>query len=386
VEKIVDTDVIRKHSALVKIPGFIVNAVSEAPLGVHPFSLFGSGIPKFKAYGQDTDFLMELHRAYKDNKLDDWLQKWVIECPTHEDYLNKIGNQRIKALKGIATKEAVYDEVPPAITQFKSPTINGMGKALSPHLTSKGIVDGETMMSVVLAREIVRSVQKSGHRTILIGGGSRTLGGWIAYYLLKDERYDIELIIGNGQIGCMPQRGEGIMASVALMRSATMLTDVITTHGVIVGGKNNKCLAVLGAGQIDPYGNINSTKGFDGQFLVGSGGANDSLNAQEVFVVIEQSRNRFIENLPYITCPGNQVSTVISTMGVFRKTGPKEKLSLVACFPNPDLPTLEERIKHIQDHCGWLLKINGPVEEIAEPNDYELQLRQWFLFPPSSQM
>jgi acyl CoA:acetate/3-ketoacid CoA transferase beta subunit len=184
----------------------------------------------------------------------------------------------------------------------------------------------------------------------------------------------------------MPQRGEGIMASVALMRSATMLTDVITTHGVIVGGKNNKCLAVLGAGQIDPYGNINSTKGFDGQFLVGSGGANDSLNAQEVFVVIEQSRNRFIENLPYITCPGNQVSTVISTMGVFRKTGPKEKLSLVACFPNPDLPTLEERIKHIQDHCGWLLKINGPVEEIAEPNDYELQLRQWFLFPPSSQM
>jgi acyl CoA:acetate/3-ketoacid CoA transferase beta subunit len=386
VEKIVDTDVIRKHSALVKIPGFIVNAVSEAPLGVHPFSLFGSGIAEFEAYGQDTEFLMELHRAYQDNKLDDWLQKWVIECPTHEDYVNKIGSQRIKALRGIATQEAIYDEVPPAFTKSGRPAIHGKGKALSPSPASKSITDGETVMSVVLAREIARSVRESGHRAILVGGGSRTLGGWIAYYLLKDEGYDVELIIGNGQIGCTPQRGEGIMASVALMHSATMLTDVITTHGVIVGGRNNKCLAVLGAGQIDPYGNINSTKGFDGRFLVGSGGANDSVNAQEVIVVIDQSRNRFAENLPYITCPGNQVSTVISTMGVFRKTGPKEKLSLVACFPNPDLPTLEERIKHIQDHCGWSLKITDPVEEIAEPNDYELKLRQWLLFPPSSQM
>jgi acyl CoA:acetate/3-ketoacid CoA transferase beta subunit len=375
VEKIVDTDVIRKHSALVKIPGYMVNAVSETPLGVHPFSLFGSGIPKFKSYGQDTDFLMELHRAYKDNKLDDWLKKWVIECPTHEDYLNKIGHHRIKALKDIATKKAVYEEVPPTITRLKSPAI-----------PSKSIEDGETMMSVVLVREIVRSVQKSGHRTILVGGGSRTLGGWIAYYMLKDEGYDVELIIGNGQIGCTPQRGEGIMASVALMRSATMLTDVITTHGVIVGGKNNKCLAVLGAGQIDPYGNINSTKGFDGRFLVGSGGANDSINAQEVIVVIDQSRNRFVENLPYITCPGDHVYTVVSTMGVFRKAGPKEKLSLVACFPNPDLLTLEQRVKHIQDHCGWPLKKTDPIEEIVEPNDYESQLRQWFLFPPSSQM
>jgi acyl CoA:acetate/3-ketoacid CoA transferase alpha subunit/acyl CoA:acetate/3-ketoacid CoA transferase beta subunit len=386
VEKIVDTGVIRKYSALVKIPGLMVNAVSEAPLGVHPFSLFGSYIGEFKAYGQDTEFLMELHRAYKDDKLDDWLQKWVIDCPIHEDYLNKIGSQRIKALREMATKEAVYDEVPPAISPLESLPIHGAGKTPSPHIASKSTIDSETMMPVALAREIVRSVLKFGHKTILIGGGSRTLGGWMAYYLLMNEGYDVELIIGNGQIGCTPQRGEGIMASMALTRSAAMLTDVITVHGVIVGGKNNKCLAVLGAGQIDPYGNINSTKGFDGRFLVGSGGANDSVNAQEVIVVIDQSRNRFAENLPYITCPGNQVSTVISTMGIFRKTGPKEKLSLVACFPNPDLPTLEERIKHIQDHCGWSLKITDPVEEISEPNDYELKLKNWFLSPVSSRI
>jgi acyl CoA:acetate/3-ketoacid CoA transferase beta subunit len=69
-------------------------------------------------------------------------------------------------------------------------------------------------------------------------------------------------------------------------------------------------------------------------------------------------------------------------MGVFRKTGPKEKLSLVACFPNPDLPTLEERIHHIQNNCGWPLKIADHIEEMAAPNDYELQLRNWFLSSP----
>jgi hypothetical protein len=71
-------------------------------------------------------------------------------------------------------------------------------------------------------------------------------------------------------------------------------------------------------------------------------------------------------------------------MGVFRKTGPKEKLSLAACFFDPNLPTLVKRVKHIQDHCGWDLKMADPIEEIPEPNDYELKLRHWLLSPYSS--
>jgi acyl CoA:acetate/3-ketoacid CoA transferase beta subunit len=161
-----------------------------------------------------------------------------------------------------------------------------------------------------------------------------------------------------------------------------MLTDSIMTQGVFVEGRNNKCLTVLGAGQIDPYGNVNSTKTSQGQFLTGSGGANDAANAQEVIVAIDQSRNRFVQNLPHLTCPGDRVSTVVSTMGVFRKTSQKEKLSLVACFPDPSLSTLEERIRRIQDNCGWPLERTDPIEEMAEPNDYELQLKHWLLSRP----
>jgi acyl CoA:acetate/3-ketoacid CoA transferase alpha subunit/acyl CoA:acetate/3-ketoacid CoA transferase beta subunit len=372
VEKIVDTDSIRKYSSLVKIPAHVVNAVCLAPLGVHPFSLFNAGGIKFAIYGQDDPFLMELHLAGQERKLDDWIKRWIFDCPTHEDYLNKLGEHRIKTLKESAAQNTVCDDLPQSVAESLLPP------------RSKKTYDQETMMLIALAREIVKSVWKSMHKTILVGGGSRAIAAWLAYYLLKKEGYTVDLMIGNGQIGYAPQPGESIVQSMAVMRSATMLTDSILTQGVFVGGMNNKCLAVLGAGQIDPYGNLNSTRTLDGEFLTGSGGANDAVNAQEVIVVMDQSQNRFVEHLPYVTCPGHRVSTVVSTMGVFRKTGPKEKLALAACFSDPHLTIMEERIKRIQEHCGFPLKLVDPVEEMAGPNDDELQLKDWLLSPPSS--
>jgi acyl CoA:acetate/3-ketoacid CoA transferase alpha subunit/acyl CoA:acetate/3-ketoacid CoA transferase beta subunit len=373
VEKIVPTDFIRKYSALVKIPSFVVSAVSITPLGMHPFSCPDPGISDFESYGQDIDFLNELHRASKDNqKLEDWIRRWVVECPTHEYYLNKLGGHRIRTLKEKGTKDILCDDFPSKFTN------------ISQDLVPQESIDQETMMLIVVAREVIRSVWKSGHRTVLVGGGSRSIAAWLAYYQLKNQECEIELIIGNGQIGYTPKRGESINQSIAVIRSSKMLTDTIMTQGIFVGGKNNKCLSVLGGGQIDRYGNINSTTTLDGRFLVGSGGANDAVNAQEVIVAIDQSRNRFVEKLPYITCPGNRVTTVVSTMGVFRKMRAGEELYLVACFPNPQLSTLEEKIKHIQNNCGWPLRLANNVEEVSKPTQLELELRHWLLSPPSS--
>jgi len=44
VEKIVPTEFIQKYAALVKIPSYAVQAVVEAPLGLHPFSMANPGI------------------------------------------------------------------------------------------------------------------------------------------------------------------------------------------------------------------------------------------------------------------------------------------------------------------------------------------------------
>ena len=119
--------------------------------------------------------------------------------------------------------------------------------------------------------------------------------------------------------------------------------------------KRSRCLSVLGAGQIDQYGNINSTKTGSGKFLVGSGGANDAVNAREVIVVLKQSKDRFAEKLSFVTGQGNAVTTVISTMGVFRKENPGGILRLEGCFPGTWAPDLEEKIKLVESQCGVAL-------------------------------
>ncbi|HEY78699.1 MAG TPA: hypothetical protein G4O09_06265 [Dehalococcoidia bacterium] len=362
VEKIVPTDYIKKYAALVKIPGHIVKAVSVAPLGVHPFSLAHPGIGDFNAYETDTEFLQDLHRAFADNqKLDDWIKEWVIDCNTPEDYLNKLGRRRVKNLQKITFKAAER--------------YNMSAAAPSPEAE----YSQEEMVLIAAAREITRCIMESGHRVALVGAGSWGMAGLLAYHQLLAQGYQLDLITGNGQIGYEPQSGPLGAQSVGVVYSAKMLTDTVTTHGVFVGGRNSKCLSVLGAGQVDRNGNLNSTKTADGQFLVGSGGANDSANAREVIVILNQSKDRFPETMSYVTCPGDRVTTVISTMGVFRKPAGKGELRLAACLPDPALASLEDEIKQVQDNCGWSLKLADRVEEVSHPTPDELKLLRWLV-------
>jgi acyl CoA:acetate/3-ketoacid CoA transferase alpha subunit/acyl CoA:acetate/3-ketoacid CoA transferase beta subunit len=361
VEKIVPTEFIRKYSALVKIPGYIVNAVCVAPLGLHPFSLPNPGITDFDPYEKDIDFLNDLHEASTNSHaLDGWIKEWVADCATHQQYLDKLGHDRMVSLKE-KSKDSRSKVLSTSIPQFES----------------RKEIDSDEMMLVAIAREVMKSVRTYGHRMILGGGGSRGIAAWLAYYQLKASGCEIELITGNGQIGYTPLPGESILSSEAGVRSSKMLCDTIMTQGVFVGGKNNKCLSVLGAMQIDKYGNINSTMTSKGQFLVGSGGANDAMNAREVILALDQSKDRFVETLPYITGRGDAVTTVVSTMGVFKKTSPQEELCLVACFPSVQSTSLREKIKEVQDRCGWTLKLGSHVEEISKPSQEELGVLRW---------
>lgn len=76
------------------------------------------------------------------------------------------------------------------------------------------------------------------------------------------------------------------------------------------------------------------------------------VNAHEVIMFIEQSKKRFVEKLPYTTCPGDRITKVISNMGAFTKSRGQNKFSLNACFPDPDFPGVDDRLKHIQENCG----------------------------------
>jgi acyl CoA:acetate/3-ketoacid CoA transferase alpha subunit/acyl CoA:acetate/3-ketoacid CoA transferase beta subunit len=368
VEKIVPTQFIRRFAALVKIPSYMVSAVCVAPMGLHPFSIPNPGIDDFEPYEKDVDFLVELSKASKGGSLDAWIDEWIMGCATHRDYLNKLGAARIRSLKE------------------RSRAIGGASS--SPPLTHSGYTPGDydpkQMMLIALGREIVKSVVEREHKVVLAGAGAGSTAAFMAYFQLKPKGYEIELLTGNGQVGYTPVPGESILASEAGVRSCKMLSDTIMTQGVFVGGKNNRCLSVLGAGQMDKYGNINSTVTSTGQFLVGSGGANDVLNAQEVIMALDQSNERFVESLPYVTGRGHAVTTVVSTMGVFRKPNPEEELYLVACFADGGATSLEEKIEKVRQYCGWPVKLGPQVEEVPGPSREELQLLQWLISSPGA--
>ena len=99
VEKIVDSNFIRRHSYLVKIPGYLVRAVVELPFGAHPSALyvpesFGGG------YAEDYDFIVEFREAARrEETLEKWIDEWVLGV-NHEKYLEKLGFERLLYLMG----------------------------------------------------------------------------------------------------------------------------------------------------------------------------------------------------------------------------------------------------------------------------------------------
>jgi acyl CoA:acetate/3-ketoacid CoA transferase alpha subunit/acyl CoA:acetate/3-ketoacid CoA transferase beta subunit len=359
VEKVVSTEFIKKYAALVKIPSYAVNAVAPAPIGLHPFSLANPGISDIDPYEKDVDFLNVLYEAsISAHALEDWIKEWILHCEDHEHYLEKLGEKRVADLKGKSRRaKSAFTPVRP-VQHDADPEF-----------------EPREMMLIALAREILRSVDEHGHKLILAGAGAAATAAFIAYYRLKSAQF--ELGTGNGQIGYTPVPGESILASEAGVRSSKMLTDTIMMQGVFVGGGSNKCLSILGAGQMDKHGNINSTKTSRGKFLVGSGGANDALNACEAILCLDQSRDRFVDTLAYVTGRGDAVRTVVSTMGIFRKPGPQDEFHLIACFPGSHGQSLQERIKEIRNHCGWDLKTAPVVEEVPKPSPEELQLLRW---------
>lgn len=93
VEEIVPRATVRSDPNRTMIPGLIVSAVCPVPFGAHPSYAQGY-------YDRDTDFYVSWDEVSRDaGTLDGWLREWVLETPTRESYLEKIGQDRLDALR-----------------------------------------------------------------------------------------------------------------------------------------------------------------------------------------------------------------------------------------------------------------------------------------------
>ncbi|PIU60964.1 MAG: hypothetical protein COS84_11705 [Armatimonadetes bacterium CG07_land_8_20_14_0_80_40_9] len=360
VEKIVSTSFIRQHSHLVKIPGSIVKAVVEVPFGAHPGGISNTGLREFEHYAEDYDFLVDFRKQAENEKtFSDWIKEWVLDCPNHKDYTKKLGEKRVLHLKGRAHQDAWRYE----LNSFE--------------LSLKKEYNPLEMMTVVAGRRIREKIKENKYRYLLAGIGNSNLAAWFAYYTLKEEGETVELIAELGFYGYEPRPGDPFIFNFANIPTCKMTTDITNIIGVLVGGQGERCIGSLSAGQVDKYGNFNSTKVGEMLYLVGSGGANDvACCAQEVALVIPQSKMRFLDTLPYVTGIGNNVSILVSHLGVFEKI--EGELTLSGYFPSSKFSSPKEIIDNIKSKCSWELKVSKNLEEVPPPTEEELRLLRLF--------
>jgi len=92
-EEIVDTDVVMRDPNRTLVPAFRVSAVVEEPWGSHPAPMAGY-------YDMDWPYHAYYEKETRTEALfQDFMKKWVYGTKDRRDYLNLLGEERLKALR-----------------------------------------------------------------------------------------------------------------------------------------------------------------------------------------------------------------------------------------------------------------------------------------------
>jgi glutaconate CoA-transferase subunit B len=153
-----------------------------------------------------------------------------------------------------------------------------------------------------------------------------------------------------------------------------------------LGHPKLRTVAFLGAAQIDPFGNLNSTAIGDYHHpksrLPGSGGAADAASlASAVIIFMQHEKRRFVEKLDYFTSPGwmsggdsrsragyarGGPMAVVTNLGVLKFDDESKRMYLAEYYP-------ESSPQEAADQTGFDLDLSRAVPGQA-PSDRELEV------------
>jgi acyl CoA:acetate/3-ketoacid CoA transferase alpha subunit/acyl CoA:acetate/3-ketoacid CoA transferase beta subunit len=365
VDRIVSPPYINAHSDDLLVPGSRVLALVKLPYGAHPSPC--RGIAPHLGYAEDDQFLLDFRTASKDlTRLDAWIQQWVLTV-NHDQYVARLGTSRLRGLTKRAAPDAWLRE-----TRRRMREIN-FGAPPNP----------TEQMVVAMAQICAEQIRARGYHTILAGQGTSNLAAWLAYYLLAKEGCDVDLMAEIGLYGYAPRPPQPLIfnfANIATCKGVCSALDVLGIH--VTGAQRESCIGLLGAGLIDEYGNVDSTCIPDLKvWLLGSGGANDVLSgAAEVIVCCPQDIRRLWRQVPYVTGPGDRVTTLVTTKGVFRRADPAEPFRLEAVLPSVDAPSqsLDAIVQEIRQSTGWDVHTAPTITRVALPEQEVLRLLRLF--------
>jgi acyl CoA:acetate/3-ketoacid CoA transferase alpha subunit/acyl CoA:acetate/3-ketoacid CoA transferase beta subunit len=364
VERIVSTREIRALSRLARVPAHAVRAVCHVPFGAHPYGFNDPGVAGLASYVEDEPFVVAALAASRDpGTFRAWIDEWVLGVRDHEEFIAKLGEPRLKGLT-----RATFPE--PRAEDFLAAAASG-----EPASPTEAQV-------IVAARRLRSAVAARGFQAVLAGVGLSNLAAWVGARNLREDGVDIELMAEIGLFGYNPRPGEPFIFAGCNVPTNKLLTDVQSVLGTYVAGPGTRSIGMIGAGEIDRTGAINSTYTADGRFIVGSGGANDVLSAaDEVIVTVSQQPTRLVEKVHYVTCPGDRVRTIVTDLAVFDRDADGEFV-LTALLPaaGEDDAAAVQRVREL---TGWEFRAATKPEREPEPSARDLALLR--AFDPKSQ-
>jgi glutaconate CoA-transferase subunit B len=240
----------------------------------------------------------------------------------------------------------------------------------------------------------------SGAREINDGDVVYTGTGWptVAFWLAKlTHAPNAILWHEQGVMRDVPCPEGDILDSQVVHHRATVMGRALVLNGIAANGHIHK--GYLGAGQVDRYGNVNST--VIGDYLhptyrfPGSGGANEVISfCRQTVIILAQKRQRFPEKVDFITSPGyldgepNQrekiglppgtgPSAVVTDLGVYHFVNGEMILSSY----HGDLGVT---IDDVRREVGWDIKAVANVAVTEPPNEDYLRLLREVVDPKAT--
>lgn len=168
------------------------------------------------------------------------------------------------------------------------------------------------------------------------------------------------------------------------LRGATQCGEMTAVMGLLQQGRVDA--GFLGAGEVDRFGNLNTTWGYrhkEMQRLPGSGGACDiSCLARRTVVLLAHDRGRLCDRVGHITSPGfgtgngwrraqglpqnSGPAAIITTLGVLR-FGHNGEAYLASVHPGVS-------VEEVLANTGWPLRVADELVETPAPTDEELRV------------
>jgi glutaconate CoA-transferase subunit B len=215
----------------------------------------------------------------------------------------------------------------------------------------------------------------------------------IAAYLAKSTHAPQSvLVFESGVFDARPRELARGVGDPRLVVSAPYVSGMFDALMLLHGGRID--LGILGAAQVDPFGNINTT--VIGEYrhpkvrLPGSGGANDIASlAQAVLIVTRHEPRKFVARLDYVTTPGHLYGTTGREAAGLRGAGPigvVTDLCVMTFAPATKRMVVESlhpgvTFEEVQDSTGFDLEPAPNFGTTIRPSAEEIELLRTVIDP-----